>query len=102
RQVRDRTREAHRVAAAFLIRWSGHGTDLPLEMAAMVDIKRDPPKKTKRNVLIGAALAGVALITVMLSQLEARPTSVARAELWVDSVQRGLMLRQGGAPATPV
>lgn len=68
----------------------------------MVDIKREPPKKTKRNIVIGVALAAVALITVMLSQLEARPPSVSRAELWIDSVQRGLMLRQVRAPGTLV
>ena len=68
----------------------------------MVDIKRDPPKKTKRNIVIGAAIAAVALITVFLSQLEARPPSVNRAELWVDSVVRSDMLRQVRAPGTLV
>jgi hypothetical protein len=68
----------------------------------MVDIKREPPKKTKRNILIGAAIAAVALITVMLSQLEARPPSVSRAELWIDSVQRGTFIRQVRAPGTLV
>ncbi|MEW5916643.1 MAG: HlyD family efflux transporter periplasmic adaptor subunit [Gemmatimonadota bacterium] len=68
----------------------------------MVDIKREPPKKTKRNILIGAAIAGVALVTVFLSQLEARPPSVSRAELWIDSVQRGNMIRQVRAPGTLV
>jgi HlyD family secretion protein len=68
----------------------------------MVDIKREPPKKHKRNILIGAAIAGVALITVMLSQLEARPPSVSRAELWIDSVERGTMIRQVRAPGTLV
>jgi multidrug efflux pump subunit AcrA (membrane-fusion protein) len=68
----------------------------------MVDIKREPPKKTKRNILIGAAIAAVALITVMLSQLEARPPSVSRAELWIDSVQRGTMIRRVQAPGTLV
>lgn len=68
----------------------------------MVDIKREPPKKTKRNIMIGAALAAVALITAFLSQLEARPPSVNRAELWVDSVVRSDMLRQVRAPGTLV
>jgi multidrug efflux pump subunit AcrA (membrane-fusion protein) len=68
----------------------------------MVDIKREPPKKHKRNILIGAAIAAVALITVMLSQLEARPPSVSRAELWIDSVERGTMIRQVRAPGTLV
>ena len=68
----------------------------------MVDIKREPPKKTKRNIVIGAGIAAVALITVFLSQLEARPPSVNRAELWVDSVVRSDMLRQVRAPGTLV
>jgi multidrug efflux pump subunit AcrA (membrane-fusion protein) len=68
----------------------------------MVDIKREPPKKTKRNILIGAGIAAVALVTVFLSQLEARPPSVSRAELWIDSVQRGNMIRQVRAPGTLV
>lgn len=68
----------------------------------MVDIKREPPKKTKRNIVIGSAIAAVALITVFLSQLEARPPSVNRAELWVDSVVKGDMLRQVRAPGTLV
>jgi HlyD family secretion protein len=68
----------------------------------MVDIRRDPPKKTKRNLVIGAAIAAVALITVFLSQLEARPPSVNRAELWVDSVVKSDMLRQVRAPGTLV
>ncbi len=68
----------------------------------MVDIKREPPKKTKRNIMIGAAIAAVALITVFLSQLEARPPSVNRAELWVDSVVRSDMLREVRAPGTLV
>ncbi|MGQ0538509.1 MAG: efflux RND transporter periplasmic adaptor subunit [Gemmatimonadaceae bacterium] len=68
----------------------------------MVDIKREPPKKTRRNVLIGAAVAAVALITIALSRLEARAPSVSRAELWIDSVQRGTMIRQVRAPGTLV
>lgn len=68
----------------------------------MVDIKREPPKKTKRNLVIGAAIAAVASITVFLSQLEARPPSVNRAELWVDSVVKSDMLRQVRAPGTLV
>jgi multidrug resistance efflux pump len=68
----------------------------------MVDIKREPPKKTKRNLVIGAAIAAIASITVFLSQLEARPPSVNRAELWVDSVVKSDMLRQVRAPGTLV
>lgn len=67
-----------------------------------MDIKRDPPKKTKRNVLIAGAALGVVMLTVALSQLEARPPSVARAEVIIDSVQRGELVRAVRAPGTLV
>ena len=66
----------------------------------MVDIKREPQKKTKRNVLIGGAVVAVAVLTVSLSRLEARPPSVPETELVIDSVQRGTMVRQVRAPGT--
>lgn len=67
-----------------------------------MDIKRDPPKKTKRNVLIAGGVVGLVLITVALSQLEARPPSVARGEVIIDSVQRGELVRNVRAPGTLV
>jgi multidrug efflux pump subunit AcrA (membrane-fusion protein) len=42
------------------------------------------------------------LLTVALSQLEARPPSVARAEVIIDSVQRGELIRNVRAPGTLV
>ena len=68
----------------------------------MVDIKRDPPKKTKRNVLIAGGVIAAVMLTVALSQLEARPPSVARAEVIIDSVQRGELIRNVRAPGTLV
>ena len=68
----------------------------------MVDIKRDPPKKTKRNVLIAGGGIALVMLTVALSQLEARPPSVARAEVIIDSVQRGELVRNVRAPGTLV
>jgi hypothetical protein len=67
-----------------------------------VDIKREPPKKTKRNVLIAGGVVAVVATTFALSNLEARPPGVSRSELWVDSVQRGTMVRQVRAPGTLV
>jgi HlyD family secretion protein len=67
-----------------------------------VDIKRDPPKKTKRNVLVALGVVAVVTLTVALSKLEARPPSVARAEVIIDSVQRGPLIRQVRAPGTLV
>ena len=62
---------------------------------ALVDIKREPPKKTKRNLLIAGAIVAVVATTLALSNLEARPPGVSRSELWVDSVQRGTMIYTG-------
>jgi len=66
----------------------------------LVDIKREAPKKTKRNVLIAVGVAVVAVLTVSLSRLEARPPSVPETELVIDSVQRGTMTVQVRAPGT--
>ena len=67
-----------------------------------MDIKRDPPKKHKRNALIALGVVAVVMLTVALSKLEARPPSVARAEVIIDSVQRGPLIRQVRAPGTLV
>jgi hypothetical protein len=67
-----------------------------------VDIKREPPKKTKRNILIAGGVLGIVATTVALSNLEARPQGVPRAELWIDSVVRGPFLREVRAPGTLV
>ncbi|MEO6446730.1 MAG: HlyD family efflux transporter periplasmic adaptor subunit [Gemmatimonadaceae bacterium] len=67
-----------------------------------MDVKREPQKKTKRNVLIAGGVVAVLAATVMLSNLEARAPGVPRSELWVDSVQRGTMVRQVRAPGTLV
>ena len=70
--------------------------------AVRVDIKREPPKKTKRNALIAGGIVAAVGLTVYLSQLEARPPSVARAEVIIDSVQRGELIRNVRAPGTLV
>ncbi len=67
-----------------------------------MDIKREPPKKTKRNVLIGAGVVVMVVATVAVSNLEPRAPGVDRRELWVDTVARGTMVRQVRAPGTLV
>jgi len=67
-----------------------------------VDIKRAPQKKTRRNLLIAGGVVALVATTVALSNLEARAPGISRSELWVDSVQRGTMVRQVRAPGTLV
>jgi len=67
-----------------------------------VDRKREPQKKTKRNVLIAAGILAVIATTVSLSKLEARPPTVQRGEIIIDSVRRGELVRQVRAAGTLV
>lgn len=67
-----------------------------------MDVKRAPQKKTKRNVLIALGIAAVVAVSVALANLDPRAQGVARAELWIDSVVRGTMVRQVRAPGTLV
>ncbi|HJR64078.1 MAG TPA: HlyD family efflux transporter periplasmic adaptor subunit [Gemmatimonadaceae bacterium] len=67
-----------------------------------MDIKRDPPKKTKKYVYGGIAIVGVALITMALSRMEPAAPSVERGTLWIDTVRRGEMIRQVRGPGTLV
>jgi multidrug resistance efflux pump len=53
-------------------------------------------------VLIAGGVIGAVMLTVALSQLEARPPSVSRAEVIIDSVQRGELIRNVRAPGTLV
>jgi HlyD family secretion protein len=65
-----------------------------------LDIKREPTKKRGKYFLIGGGVVVLGITTFMLSNLEARAPSVDRATLWIDSVQRGTMVRQVRAPGT--
>ena len=60
-----------------------------------VDIPRTPPRRTRRRVLmaLGAAVLIVAA-TVGLRRLRAAAPSVERGTVWMDTVQRGPMLRE--------
>jgi HlyD family secretion protein len=65
-----------------------------------LDIKREPPKKRGKYILIGVGVAVLGITTVALANLEQRAPSVDRATLWIDSVQRGTFTRQVRAPGT--
>ena len=51
---------------------------------------------------MAGGLVALVATTVTLRNLEARAPGISRSELWVDSVQRGTMVRQVRAPGTLV
>ena len=67
-----------------------------------MDIKREPPKKTKKFIIWGGALLGVIVVSLGISRLKPAAPPVDRATLWVDSVRRGEMTREVHAPGTLV
>jgi HlyD family secretion protein len=62
-------------------------------------------KRRRRNVVIAAgALVAIALITLGLSRLKPAAPTVERQTVWIDTVQRGSMLRQvrGSGTLVPI
>lgn len=68
----------------------------------MVDIKRDPPKKTKQYIYGALGVIALVAITVWVSTLEAAPPTVEAATVWTGKVQQGELLRQVRGPGTLV
>ena len=67
-----------------------------------MDIPRAQVKSRKKYVVIGGGIVALVAVTVALSRLEPAAPTVERSTLWIDSVQRGTMLRQVRAPGTLV
>ena len=67
-----------------------------------MDIKREPPKKTKKYIAGGVALVGVLVISSFISRLKPAAPPVERATLWIDTVKKGEMVRSVSAPGTLV
>lgn len=68
-----------------------------------MDIPRDPkPKKKKRIIQITVAVGVVILAFGALRNLKPAAPSVDRATVWMDTVQRGTMVRQVRGPGTLV
>ncbi len=63
-----------------------------------MDIPREPPKKAKRYVYGGVAVAAVIVVTIGLGTLGPAAPSVERTTIFVDSVRRGTMIRQVRGP----
>lgn len=67
-----------------------------------MDIVRTPGKSNKRYFIGGGVLVTVVGVTLALRNLEPAVPTVERGTLWIDSVQRGTMLRQVRAPGSLV
>jgi HlyD family secretion protein len=67
-----------------------------------VDIPREKKKSNKRYVYGGLAVVGVVLATLGLSRLDPSAPVVDRATIWMDTVERGTMLREVRGPGTLV
>jgi HlyD family secretion protein len=65
-----------------------------------LDIKREPPKKTKRYIGWSLGILTVVAITVGINGLKPAAPTVERGVLWMDSVKRGPMERAVNAPGT--
>ncbi|HEY2853065.1 MAG TPA: HlyD family efflux transporter periplasmic adaptor subunit [Gemmatimonadaceae bacterium] len=65
-----------------------------------MDIKREPPKKTKKYIAGGVVIVGVLVISAFISRLRPAAPPVERATLWIDTVKRGEMVRSVNAPGT--
>ncbi|MCU0635602.1 MAG: hypothetical protein MUE41_12075, partial [Gemmatimonadaceae bacterium] len=67
-----------------------------------MDIARTPPPRTRRTVLIGAGVAGVAVLTAVLMRLDPAVPSIERSAVLIDTVRRGDVVREVRGPGTLV
>ena len=67
-----------------------------------MDKPRVNPKKKRRPFYIAGTVVLVAMISLGLSQLKPAAPPVDRATAWMDTVERGPMVRQVGGPGTLV
>ena len=65
-----------------------------------MDIKREPPKKTKQIVGAAVGVVAIAAISIVISGLKPAAPPVERGTLWIDVVKRGDMSRDVNAPGT--
>ncbi len=67
-----------------------------------MDIPREPAKKHKKYIWPAVGIVALAIATYGISNLEARAPTVPRAQLWIDSVRRGELLREVSGNGTLV
>jgi multidrug resistance efflux pump len=63
-----------------------------------VDIKREPPKKTKKFIAYGTGIAALVAVTIAVGKLKPAAPPVERGTLWIDTVKQGSMTRDVNAP----
>jgi len=67
-----------------------------------MDIARTPPKRTRRNVMIGAGVLGILAMTAWTLTLDPAAPTVERSAILIDSVRRGDVVREVRGPGTLV
>jgi HlyD family secretion protein len=65
-----------------------------------LDVKREPPKKTKKYIAWGAGLVVIVAASIFISGLKPAAPPVERATLWIDTVKKGEMTISVNAPGT--
>lgn len=65
-----------------------------------MDIKREPPKQTKKFIAYGAGLVGIVIVSVAVSRLKPAAPPVEFGTLWIDTVKRGPLTVDVNAPGT--
>ncbi len=65
-----------------------------------MDIKREPPKQTKKFIAYGVGLAAIVAVSIGISKLKPAAPPVERGTLWIDTVKQGSMTRDVNAPGT--
>jgi multidrug efflux pump subunit AcrA (membrane-fusion protein) len=67
-----------------------------------MDIKREPVKNRKKVILIGAAVLGLIVVTVLLSKLKPAAPTVDLGTIYLDTVEQGEMVLEVRGPGTLV
>ena len=67
-----------------------------------MDIPRKAVKSRRPLIYAGVGIAALVMVTVALTRMEPAAPSVDRATVWVDTVERGEMVRQVRGPGTLV
>ena len=67
-----------------------------------MDIVRNPPSKSRRNLMIGGAVAAVVIFTIWTLTLDPAAQSIERSAVLIDSVRKGDVVRDVRGPGTLV